>query len=138
MSFAKGVRPPPAQVTAGGLTPSEVLEGQIDQLLLEVGVRRIQQLNHAEARRLLEDAARVREGLEAEEAVRLSDAAVADAAERQVELVEVQQRVVDGRAAGAGVAEDVALHAAVAAEEVEHERRLAGTNDAVGIVEGAV
>ena len=58
--------------------------------------------------RLLEDAARVRERFEAETAVRLADAAVADAAERQVELVEVDERVVDGGAAGAGPRRTVA------------------------------
>ena len=51
---------------------------------------------------LVEDAARVGERFEAGEAVRFADAAVADAAERQIELVEVDQRVVDGRAARAG------------------------------------
>src|SRR5256885_976954 len=108
---------------------SEVLQCQIDQSLLELRVRRIKKLNHAEARRLLEDAARVREGFEPEDAVALADAAVADAAERQVELVEVQQRVVDRGAAGAGAAEDVAPHAGVAAEEGEDQRPLALRHD---------
>src|ERR1043165_266589 len=107
------------QHTALSTQHLEVAKGQIDQFLLQFRIRRIQQLNETPARRLLEHAARVGEGFEAEAAVAFADAAVADAAERQVELVELQQRVVDGRAAGACAAENVALHAAVAAEEVE-------------------
>src|SRR4029079_2123402 len=117
---------------------SEVLQCQVDQFLLELRVRGIKKLNETPARRLLEDAAGVGEGLEAEAAVAFADAAVADAAERQGEVVEVRQRVVDGGAAGAGAAEDVALHAAVVAEEVERQRLLALADDAQRVVERPV
>src|ERR1700741_4242571 len=89
---------------------SEPPHSEIDQLLFQLRVRRIHQLNPAEGQRLLEDAARGREGFESETAVRFSHAALADAAEWQVQLIEVDQRVVQHRAAGARLAQDAILH----------------------------
>src|SRR5688572_32803103 len=87
--------------------PSEPLHGEVDQLLLPlVGVRRHEEIDGGERDLLIEHAARVREGFEAEEAVGLADAAVPDAAERQLELVEVNQGVIDDRAARARACED--------------------------------
>src|ERR1051326_8234895 len=116
----------------------EIPQRQIDQLLFELRVRRVEKLDRAESRRLLEDAAGVGEGFEAETAVRFADAALADAAEREVELVEVDEGVVDDGAAGAGAADDVADDALAAAEDVEDERMFAGLDDAEGVVDRAV
>src|SRR5205823_9828288 len=93
----ESIRPTGRRPRAAGL---KISQGQIDQLLLELRVRRIHQLNSAEPRRLFEHAARVGEGFEAEPAVRFTDAALADAAERQIDLVEVDERVVDHSPAG--------------------------------------
>src|SRR5947209_4921672 len=109
---------------------SEVAQHKVDDLALERRERRIEQRDAADLQRLLEHAARIRERLETEEAVRPAHAAFSDPAKRKVQLVEVQQRVIDDRSTRAGVA-DVALDdVPVAAEDVHDERLLALADDA--------
>src|SRR2546428_421102 len=101
---------PPPPLTRGRrhsqTRPSQPAHGEVDQLLLELRVRWIEKLNGAEARRLLEHAARVRERLEAEEAMGLAHAALPHSTEGEIELIEMDQRVVDHRAARPGISHD--------------------------------
>src|SRR5687767_2753579 len=112
---------------------------EVDQFLLPLSaVRGEEHFDGAEGEALVEDAAGVGEGFEAGEAVGFADAAVADAAERQLELVEVDHGVVDRGAAGAGAGDDLARDPAVAAEDVEDERLLPRVDDVERLFERAV
>src|SRR5207244_4452435 len=74
---------PPRSLAHARDDASQILNREVDQLLLELVVRRVEKLDGAEAQRLLEHAARVGERFEAVDAVRFAHAAVADAAERE-------------------------------------------------------
>src|SRR3954451_18610303 len=104
---------------------SQPLHSEIDQLLFQLRVWRIHQLNAAEGQRLFEHAARVGKRLKSETAVRFSDVALADAAEWKIQMIEVNQCVVDGGAAGAGLAQSTFLHLAIDAAQIQPERLLA-------------
>ena len=89
------------------ITPdaSEILQQQIDELLRGLGVGRVEVFEGAILEALPQHRAFVGEGQKAGIAKSLADAARADAAEGQLGVQIMQQRVVDARAAGRGVVE---------------------------------
>src|SRR6202020_701339 len=76
---------------------------EIDDAARKAGVRRLHEGLHRRDPALLEHGSELREGLEALRPMIMAHAARSDATERQVVLNDVQNRVVDRDAAGAGV-----------------------------------
>src|SRR5690606_24326940 len=99
-------------------------EQAVDQLLDSLAVRRIDEARGIEAL-LDEHSLGLAEGQETFVAVVVAHAGGADAAERQVILSHMQQRIVDAYAAGVRMAEYVLLLGLVVAEVVERQRAVA-------------
>src|SRR5438105_8276956 len=108
---------------------SKIAKRQSDQLPLERRVWRIEKLDDAETRRLLEHAARIGEGLETESAVGFPESALADSAEWKIELIEMNERIVHHRPARPSLLQHAVNDAAFAAEEVQHQRPFALVDD---------